>query len=95
MDRYEYEEKHGEEVGRCNIHNIQVIDRSCDQCEDELRDFYKGENRGLTFGEAWAKAFTGDKFGKERWQCGECLEIRIDDARVESGMKCGVCTYGF
>lgn len=73
MDRYEYEEKYGEEVGRCNIHNIQVIDRSCDQCEDELRDFYK----------------------KERWQCGECLEIRIDDARVESGMKCGVCTYGF
>ena len=41
MDRYEYEEKYGEEVGRCNIHNIQVIDRSCDQCEDELRDFYK------------------------------------------------------
>ena len=31
---------------------------------------------------------------KEQWQCGECLEIRIDDARVEAGMKCGVCAYG-
>ena len=67
ISRMEYEERYGEEVGTCNIHNIQVIDRSCDQCEDEL---------------------------KEQWQCGECLEIRIDDARVESGMKCGVCAYG-
>ena len=34
-----------------------------------------------------------DELG-ELWQCKECLEIRVDDARVESGMKCGVCAYG-
>ena len=28
------------------------------------------------------------------WRCNECFEMRIDDARVEGGMKCGVCTYG-
>ena len=31
--------------------------------------------------------------------CGECGEVRLDadgeiDARVEGGMKCGVCAYG-
>ena len=25
--------------------------------------------------------------------CGECGEVRIDDARVQGGMKCGVCAY--
>jgi len=35
ITRGEYEERYGEEVGRCNIHKVQVIDRSCPQCEDE------------------------------------------------------------
>ena len=26
--------------------------------------------------------------------CGECGESRPDDARVEAGMKCGICAYG-
>lgn len=26
--------------------------------------------------------------------CGECGDVRSDDARVEAGMKCGVCAYG-
>lgn len=26
--------------------------------------------------------------------CPECEEPRLDDARVEAGMKCGVCAYG-
>ena len=30
----------------------------------------------------------------EKWRCGECDEIMIDDARVEAGMKCGNCAYG-
>ena len=68
MDKREYEELYGEEIGRCNIHKVQVVDRSCDQCDDEAR-------------------------------CGECGEVRLDeegeiDARVEAGMKCGVCAYG-
>jgi len=25
--------------------------------------------------------------------CGECGEYRPEDARVEAGMKCGVCAY--
>lgn len=67
--KQEYEEKYGEEVGTCNIHKVQVVDRSCDLCEAEDYD-------------------------NAAWRCTECLEIRIDDARVESGMKCGVCAYG-
>ena len=31
----EYEERYGEEVGHCNIHKVQVVDRSCMQCEDD------------------------------------------------------------
>ena len=27
-------------------------------------------------------------------QCGECEEYRYEDARLEGGMKCGVCAYG-
>ena len=26
--------------------------------------------------------------------CGECIEYRPDDARVQGGMKCGNCAYG-
>jgi len=26
--------------------------------------------------------------------CGECEEYRYDDARIEGGLKCGVCAYG-
>jgi hypothetical protein len=40
MDRYEieaYEERYGEEAGRCNIHQVLVVDRSCPQCEDAER----------------------------------------------------------
>lgn len=29
------------------------------------------------------------------WMCSECDEIRIDDARVSVGMKCGHCAYGY
>ena len=36
ISRAEYEERYGEEVGRCNIHKVQVVDRSCDLCADEL-----------------------------------------------------------
>ena len=35
MDRDEYEERYGEEVGTCNIHKVMIVDRSCPQCEDE------------------------------------------------------------
>ena len=35
MDRREYEECYGEEVGTCNIHKAQIVDRSCPQCDDE------------------------------------------------------------
>lgn len=35
-DKREYEERYGEEVGRCNTHKVQVVDRSCDLCIDEL-----------------------------------------------------------
>ena len=38
MNGMEYEEKYGEEVGTCNIHKVQVVDRSCDQCIDEAED---------------------------------------------------------
>jgi hypothetical protein len=65
MDRQEYEERYGEEVGTCSIHKVTVVDRSCDQCYDEID-----------------------------WTCVECEEWRADDARVEAGMKCGVCAYG-
>ena len=30
-----------------------------------------------------------------KWYCGECGEIREDDARVENDMKCGRCAYGY
>ena len=36
MDRREYEERYGEEVGYCNVHKVTVVDRSCDQCYDEI-----------------------------------------------------------
>ena len=33
--------------------------------------------------------------GYEEWLlCGECEEYRYEDARVEGGMKCGICAYG-
>ena len=64
FDKRDYEERYGEEVGRCNIHKVMIVDRSCDLCADE-RD----------------------------WACGECGEWRKYDARVEGGMKCGVCAY--
>ena len=35
FDGLEYEERYGEEVGRCNIHKVMIVDRSCDQCEAE------------------------------------------------------------
>ena len=27
------------------------------------------------------------------WLCGECGEVRYEDARVEAGLKCGHCAY--
>ena len=27
------------------------------------------------------------------WLCGECEEVRYEDARVEAGLKCGHCAY--
>ena len=38
-DKREYEERYGEEVGTCNIHKIQVVDRSCDLCAKDLEEF--------------------------------------------------------
>ena len=35
LDKRDYEEQYGEIVGRCNVHRVQVVDRSCSQCEDE------------------------------------------------------------
>ena len=32
--------------------------------------------------------------GPIEYICGECGEIKLDDARVEGGMKCGACAYG-
>ena len=29
----------------------------------------------------------------ERWTCGQCGEVRIDDERVENNLKCGNCAY--
>ena len=74
MDRDYYEERYGEEVGTCNIHKIQVVDRSCDLCANDLEEF------------------------EDEATCRECEEVRLDengdiDARVEAGMKCGVCAY--
>ena len=73
-DKREYEERYGEEVGRCNIHKVQIVDRSCDLCADALEDMDKSED-------------------EIAWICKECGERREDDARVEAGMKCGVCAY--
>jgi len=28
------------------------------------------------------------------WTCIECEEIRVGDARVAEGLKCGACAYG-
>jgi hypothetical protein len=36
IDRRAYEERYGEEVGRCNIHKVIVVDNSCDQCYDAM-----------------------------------------------------------
>jgi len=42
-----------------------------------------------------AKEMDKDAKGLEEYGiCGECGEYRPDDARVEGGMKCGVCAYG-
>ena len=35
-----------------------------------------------------------------KWACQDCGEVRTDedgdlDARVEAGMKCGACAYGY
>jgi hypothetical protein len=35
MDRREYEERYGEEVGRCAVHEVTIVDRNCEQCEDD------------------------------------------------------------
>ena len=29
----------------------------------------------------------------EKWRCGECDEIRLEDKRVEAKLKCSVCSY--
>jgi hypothetical protein len=31
----------------------------------------------------------------EKWLCGECGEVRKGDDRVEAGMKCYHCAYGY
>jgi len=30
---------------------------------------------------------------EDKWTCNECGELKVDDARVEGGMKCGECAY--
>lgn len=29
----------------------------------------------------------------EKWRCGQCGEIRLEDKRVEAKLKCFVCAY--
>ena len=67
MDRQDYEERYGEVVGRCNIHNIQVIDNSCDACEEEqaleheCKDFV-------------SQCCSGGKHEYVEDVCGKCLD---------------------
>ena len=48
----------------------------------------------------WVKRFKEEEdnkvYQKEGdWKtCGECGELRYQDARVEGGLKCGYCSYG-
>ena len=42
----------------------------------------------------YAKYLPGNMVCSEEQICPECGEYRPDDARVESGMKCGICAYG-
>ena len=49
--------------------------------------------------EEWVKRLKEEEDNKvyqkeEDWKaCGECGELRYQDARVEGGLKCGHCTY--
>ena len=50
------------------------------------------------FDKAWdiaSELFDSMQFAKPIIKfCGECGESRPDDARVQGGMRCGVCAYG-
>ena len=49
--------------------------------------------------EEWVKRLKEEEDNKIHekdtdWKtCGECGELRYQDARVEGGLKCGHCTY--
>ncbi len=50
--------------------------------------------------EEWVRRLKEEEDNKiqqkeEDWKtCGECGELRFQDARVEGGLKCGACSYG-
>ena len=57
------------------------------------------ENHGITVGHCnihKVKVWDGDcdECNNEEWLCIECDQVRLDDARVQAGMKCGECAYG-
>lgn len=90
LDKLAYEERYGEVVGRCNIHKIQVIDRSCPECEDD--EF--SERESLSDFEKRCKNSEGID-----WTCTGCEEwvetktYSDDMARIEKGLMCFHCTY--
>lgn len=61
-------------------------------------DAMQNHNDMGDFDKAWdiaGELFDSMMFAKPAIKlCGECGEPRPDDARVEGGMKCGVCAYG-
>ena len=77
LDKRDYEERYGEVVGRCNIHKIQVIDKSCPECEATFDDDVVGVD--------WTCA------GCEEWV--EVKNYSDDMARIEKGLLCFHCTY--
>ena len=76
MDRRAYEERYGEEVGTCNIHKAQIVDRSCPQCEDEEHE--------CQFHSACC-----DSPPAEGNRCGRCGDPSGFDC--ECGEPCGQC----
>lgn len=56
-----------------------ISETQCDGCSK----FWLGKIGGYPYCNDCAK-----------WVCPECGEMRADDPRIESGMKCGNCAYG-
>jgi len=74
MDRREYEDRYGEEVGTCNIHKAQIVDRSCPQCEDEKLDdgLCEWEARAFTLDTGYCPQCEGTNLNEDRTKCFDC-----------------------